>query len=172
MTSLAQPLPVPSAERAFYDIQVELPAEYSQFAHTCTFYGAFAISGDNYNCFGIMAPGGGVEPPRPEGRRILSRRGASAKSLKSEPFQSLRKCELREMCSSVRSRRDLSLTVCAQSGKADARWNLPRLGPRGSEFDQLISLASFQVLSAILGGVIAHGTRNMVGGRSDFTLTG
>ena len=27
---------------------------------------------DSLNCFGILVPGGGVEPPRPEGRRILS----------------------------------------------------------------------------------------------------
>src|ERR1035438_4971720 len=31
-----------------------------------------------------MVPGGGVEPPRPEGRRILSRSGGSAKLLKSD----------------------------------------------------------------------------------------
>ena len=68
-----------------------------------------------------MVPGGGVEPPRAEARRILSRRGASAKSLKSKRFQSFHKFELRGMCGSVRSRSDLSLTVCAQSGKGRGR---------------------------------------------------
>jgi hypothetical protein len=100
----------------------------------------------------VLVPGGGVEPPRAEARRILSRRGASAKFLKSEPFQSLRKCELREMCSSVRSRRDLSLTVCAQSGKAKG-WNfrVPRISRirirSACQFHQF-SFASFSVCSS------------------------
>ena len=145
MTSLAQPLPVPSAERAFYDIQVGLPAEYSQFAHTCTFRSAFAIPGDNYNCFGIMVPGGGVEPPRPEGRRILSRRGASAKSLKSEPFQALRKFPLRGMCGSVRSGGNLPLTVCAQwAGEIIAGISLD-LGLSDQNSIGLSGLSSFSV---------------------------
>ncbi len=31
-------------------------------------------------CFGIVVPGGGVEPPRPEGRRILSPMDQSQKT--------------------------------------------------------------------------------------------
>jgi hypothetical protein len=63
-----------------------------------------------------MVPGGGVEPPRAEARRILSRRGTSSKSFNSERFQSLHKNRCAEMCGSARSREDLSLIVCAQSG--------------------------------------------------------
>jgi hypothetical protein len=46
--------------------------EHPHFTHGCTSYGAVATSGNRRNSFTIMVPGGGVEPPRPEGRRILS----------------------------------------------------------------------------------------------------
>jgi hypothetical protein len=91
-----------------------------------------------------VVPGGGVEPPRAEARRILSRRGASAKSVKSEHFQSLRKFELRGMCGSVRSYRDLSLTVYAQSGRAEAGWNLPRV-EQSPGFNHLVSFSVLPV---------------------------
>ena len=49
--------------------------EYSQFAHTCTSDGAVTIRMMQHNSFRILVPGGGVEPPRAEARRILSQRG-------------------------------------------------------------------------------------------------
>jgi hypothetical protein len=46
--------------------------EKTNGSHTCTTGGASPIWTGLLNCFGMLVPGGGVEPPRPEGRRILS----------------------------------------------------------------------------------------------------
>jgi len=52
-------------------------AEHSQFTRSCTFYCAVEIWASRDKSFEIMVPGGGVEPPRTEVRRILSRRCAA-----------------------------------------------------------------------------------------------
>jgi hypothetical protein len=49
----------------------------AHFAHTCTTSRAFHLSREWRYFFGIMVPGGGVEPPRAEARRILRSRAGS-----------------------------------------------------------------------------------------------
>jgi hypothetical protein len=112
----------PSAERDEVGIKDSRPVVPTEFAHS---YAQSAFSVLTWQILATqvvdsMVPGGGVEPPRTEVRRILSRRGASAKLLKNNRFQSLHKSEVRGMRSFVRSRRDLSLTVYAQSGTSSS----------------------------------------------------
>ena len=46
------------------DDSLLVPAEHSQFIHTCTWNGAFVICCDSNNSFGIMVPGGGSRTPK------------------------------------------------------------------------------------------------------------
>ena len=69
----------------------------------------------------MLVPGGGVEPPRAEARRILSRVGQIWKPFKRNGFRNLRASTTLDWCSYVRFHRVRSGTFVAQSGGLNSK---------------------------------------------------
>src|ERR1700733_198011 len=69
----------------------------------------------------MLVPGGGVEPPRAEARRILSRAGRIWKPFKRNGFRNLPASTTRDWCSYVRFHRVRSGTFVAQLGELNSK---------------------------------------------------